>query len=94
MEKVANVRKQYIKKLPAIVHLDGSARVQTVVFKENPLFFKVLKEFEKISKFPILLNTSLNVNGEPLAASPDDALTTFYNSGLDIIFLGNYLIKK
>ena len=94
MERVFKVKKRYIDKLPGIVHLDNTARVQTVNKKTNPDFYKILKEFEKISGFPILLNTSFNINGEPIVCSPDDAINTFYNSGLDILMLGDYCIKK
>ena len=94
MERVFKVRNRYIDKLPGIVHLDNTARVQTVSKKTNPDFYKILKEFEKISGFPILLNTSFNINGEPIVCSPDDAINTFFNSGLDILMLGDCCIKK
>lgn len=94
MERVFKVKKSYIDKLPGIVHLDNTARVQTVNKKTNPDFYKILEEFEKISGFPILLNTSFNINGEPIVCSPDDAINTFFNSGLDILMLGDCCIKK
>ena len=94
MERVFKVKKEYIEKLPGIVHLDNSARVQTVNKFTNPDFYKILKEFEKISGFPILLNTSFNINGEPIVYSPDDAVNTFFNSGLDALMLGDVLIEK
>lgn len=94
MERVFKVKKNYIDKLPGIVHLDNTARVQTVNKKSNPNFYKILEEFEKISGFPILLNTSFNINGEPIVCSPDDAINTFFNSGLDILMLGDCCIKK
>ena len=53
-----------------------------------------IKEFEKISGFPIILNTSFNINGEPIVLSPDDALNTFFNSGLEYLVLEKYLIQK
>ena len=77
-----------------VAHLDHTARVQTVNKKTNPDFYKILKEFENISGFPILLNTSFNVNGEPIVSSPDDAIKTFFNSGLDLLLLNNILISK
>ena len=94
MERVFKVKKRYIDKLPGIVHIDNTARVQTVNKKTNPDFYKILEEFEKISGFPILLNTSFNINGEPIVCSPDDAINTFFNSGLDILMLGDCCIKK
>ncbi len=94
MEKVFKIKNKYKFKLPAVSHLDYSARVQTVKKETNPIFYKILKEFEKISGFPILLNTSFNVNGEPIVNSPDDALNTFFNSGLDFLIMNDILISK
>ena len=94
MERVFKIKKKYINKLPGISHLDNTARIQTVNQVTNPDFYKILKEFEKISGFPILLNTSFNVNGEPIVATPDDAINTFFNSGLDTIIMGEVIIEK
>ena len=94
MERVFKIKKNYVDKLPGIAHLDSTARVQTVSKITNPDFYKILKEFGKISGFPILLNTSFNINGEPIVCSPDDAINTFFNSGLDMVMLGDLLIKK
>ena len=94
MERVFKIKKNYINRLPGIVHLDNTARVQTVNRTTNPDFYKILKEFEKISGFPILLNTSFNINGEPIVCSPDDAINTFFKSGLDVLMIGDILIKK
>jgi carbamoyltransferase len=78
----------------AVVHVDNSARLQTVNKEANPLLHELLLEFKKLTDFPILLNTSFNVNGEPIVCTPDDALSTFYNSGLTHLVLGNYLVQK
>ena len=94
MERVFEVRKKYRKDLPGITHLDNSARVQTVNKDTNINFYKILNEFEKLSGFPILLNTSFNINGEPIVCTPDDALNTFYNSGIDVLVIGNFAIFK
>ena len=94
MEKVGKVKKNYQKKLQAITHLDGSARGHTVDKKDNKDFYDILKEFEKLSTFAILLNTSFNINGEPIVCSPDDALNTFFNSKLDVLIIGDYMINK
>jgi carbamoyltransferase len=94
MEKVVRVRKEYGEKLPAITHADGSARLQTVERAENGPFYGVLIEFEKLTGFPIVLNTSFNINKEPIVLNPDDALNTFFNSGLEYLFIGPYLIRK
>lgn len=81
-------------KLPAITHVDNSARVQTVKKSENPKFYELLNSFYKLTGCPVLLNTSYNVMGEPIVCSPVDALSTFYNSGLEYCVIGNYIIKK
>ncbi len=94
MEKVALVRKAYRDKFPAITHVDGSARVQTVTEQINPFLHGVVSEFEKKTACPAVLNTSLNINGEPIALSPDDALNTFYNSGLEYLAAGSFLVTK
>ena len=77
-----------------MTHLDDSARLQTVNKNENNDFYKILIEFEKLTNFPILLNTSFNVNGEPIVNSPDDAISTFCNCKLKTLIIGDYLIKK
>ena len=94
MEKVVQIKKEFQKKLPAVTHVDGSGRIQTVSKSHNPFFYDLILEFSKISNFPILLNTSFNVNNEPIACSVGDALNTFYNSGLKKLLINNYLISK
>ncbi len=94
MEKVVKVKKKYRNKLQATTHYDGSSRVQTVTKELNSDFYKVLKEFKKLSGIPILLNTSLNINSEPIVMTPDDAISNFYNSGLDCIVIGDFLLEK
>ena len=61
---------------------------------KNNYLYNVINEFYKLSNIPVVLNTSFNVNGEPIVLTPDDALTTFYNSGLKYLFLDKYLIEK
>lgn len=80
--------------LPAITHIDQSARVQTVNREMNPKIHMLLNSFYKAYGCPVLLNTSFNVMGEPIVCSPQDALSTFEKSGLDYCVIGNYLIKK
>ena len=94
MERVINVRNKYINKLKAITHIDHTARVHTVNKNENLDFYRILIEFEKITGYPILLNTSFNINGEPIVCSPDDAISTFYNSKIDILVLEDFKIQK
>ena len=94
MEKAVKVRDLWKKKIPAITHIDNTARVQTVMKSVNPIFFDLISEFNKITKIPILLNTSFNLNGEPIVCTPRDAIRTFFSCGLDILILGDFIIKK
>jgi carbamoyltransferase len=94
MEKVVYARPGYVEKFKAVVHVDNSARLQTVSQESNPLLHNLLIEYKKISGFPVLLNTSFNINGEPIVCTPDDALNTFFNSGLTHLVIGNFLVEK
>jgi carbamoyltransferase len=80
--------------LPAITHVDKSARVQTVNEKDNPCFAGLLAEFEKLTGCPILLNTSFNVRGEPIVCTPADAFLCFVNTDIDCLVLGNTIIDR
>src|SRR5574341_1241587 len=91
---VAQVREDKKNQIPAVTHVDGSARIQTVSQKQNPLFYVVLKEFEKLTGCPVLLNTSFNLKGEPIVCTPQDAYSTFIRSGLDYLIMGNYILDK
>jgi carbamoyltransferase len=77
---------------PGVVHIDGTSRVQTVSEKENKKFYKLINEFYKITNCPILINTSLNING-PIAESPSDAFNFFLESGAKCIVLNNWIIE-
>jgi carbamoyltransferase len=94
MEKVVQTRLEFVHRLKAVVHIDNSARLQTIAQKDNPLLHELLLEFKKLTGLPILLNTSFNVNGEPIVCTPDDALNTFFNSGLTHLIMGNFLVEK
>ncbi len=81
--------------IPAVLHkADKSMRPQTVTKDANPLYYKLIREFEKITGIPVVLNTSFNVAGEPIVCSPKDALGTFFKSGMDYLVMGNYLVRK
>ena len=94
MEKVVRVRQEFRERIPAVTHFDGSGRLQTVQKSENPYFYSIIQEFEKLTGIPVVLNTSFNVNGEPIVLSPDDALNTFFNSGLEYLVMEDWLISK
>ena len=78
------LREKYKNKLPSIVHVDGTVRPQSVNFKTNKKFFNLIKEFEKLSGHPVLLNTSFNIQGEPIVNTPEDAIRCFSGTGIDI----------
>ncbi len=81
-------------KVPAITHLDYSARVQTVSEDQNLLLHKLISLFDRQTGVPILINTSFNVRGEPIVESPEDALLCFLKTDLDALFIGHYLVEK
>lgn len=81
-------------KIPEVVHVDGSGRPQVVTAESNPRFYKLLKAFHRRTGVPVVINTSFNRRGEPMVCSPQDALTTFYNCGLEYLAIGDFLIRK
>tara|TARA_B100000029_G_scaffold54746_1_gene49677 strand:- start:7000 stop:8787 length:1788 start_codon:yes stop_codon:yes gene_type:complete len=93
--KYAGLRKLYLKRsiVPAVTHVDYSARIQTIS-KNNNSVYKLLKKFYQITKCPILVNTSFNVKDEPIVCTPLDAYKCFLNTGLDLLVLGNYIISN
>lgn len=92
MNQVVKVKSEYRSKLPAITHIDGTARVQSVTPSNS--IYKLLIEFEKLSGYPILLNTSFNIKDRTMVLTPKDAIWTFLNTDMDILVMDNYLIKK
>ena len=94
MERVYKIKKKWHKIIPAVTHIDGTGRLQTVNKDIHKKFYNLIKEFYKITDVPVLLNTSFNLNGEPVVMKPEDAIKTFYSCGLDILVIGNYIIKK
>ena len=81
--------------IPAVTHVDYSARVQTVNEKTNPIYYKLIKKFKEKTSCPVIVNTSFNVRGEPIVNTPKDAFDCFMGTELDTLVIGNfYLIKK
>ncbi len=91
---VTRVRSEYREIMPAITHIDGSARVQTVSESNNPRFWQLIKAFESLSDLPVVLNTSFNVRGQPIVCTPDEAIETFSTANLDAVIVGDYLLTK
>lgn len=94
MERAVQVKKEWKNKIQAVCHVDNSARVQSVYKDTNPKFYKLIEEYSKITNIPVLLNTSYNLNGEPIVCTPTDAIRTFFSCGLDILVIGKYIIRK
>jgi carbamoyltransferase len=80
--------------IPAVTHVDYSARIQTVHFNTNPLFHKLLSRFKALTGCPILVNTSFNVRGEPIVCTPEDAFRCFMGNELDMLVVGNCVLQK
>jgi carbamoyltransferase len=94
MERVLRYRSEKRAEVPAVVHVDGSGRVQTVGDEGSPRFRRLLERFAAATGVPLVLNTSFNLNGEPIVDSPDDAIRTFYSCGLEVLYLGDVRIHK
>lgn len=92
MNQVVTVKDEYLDKLPAVTHIDGTARIQTVY--KHTIMYDLLVEFEKLSGYPILLNTSFNVKDKTMVLTPKDAIDTFNNTDIDLLIIDNYLIYK
>jgi carbamoyltransferase len=86
--------KQVRSKLPAVTHVDGSARVQTVRREDNPLFHSVIESFHRKTGCPVIVNTSFNLRGEPIVCTPEDAYRCYRRTNLDALVLGPFLIQK
>jgi len=90
----AQVRPDKSAVIPAVTHVDGSARPQTVEKEINPLYWRLLDEFGKRTGVPVILNTSFNLRGEAIVHTPTDAIRTFFSSGMDALVIGSFLVEK
>ena len=91
---VKRVRPEWQDRIPAVVHVDGTARVQTVRHEHNARLYELLMEFALLTGVPVLLNTSFNVKGEPIVETPQDAIKCFLATGMDYLVLHDMLIAK
>jgi carbamoyltransferase len=91
---VVPVRPEHHKTLPAITHVDGSGRLQTVFRETNPLYYGLIERFGQATGVPVVLNTSFNLKGEPIVTTPANAHNTFMKSDMDLLVLGNVLVRK
>ncbi|HWP82574.1 MAG TPA: carbamoyltransferase [Bacteroidota bacterium] len=90
---VAQVRKDR-RTIPAVTHVDGSARLQTISRNQNPLFYDLIAEFERQTGCPVVINTSFNVRGEPIVCSPEEAWRCFIRTEMDCLVMGSFIVEK
>jgi carbamoyltransferase len=88
------LRPEWKERIPAAVHVDGSARAQTVSADDEPLVHALLRAFERLTGIPVLINTSLNTAGRPMVDDPRDALECFGSAPVDLLVLGPFLIRR
>jgi len=81
-------------KIPAVTHIDYSARLQTVKEQDNPIYYKLLREFKRLTGCPVIINTSFNIRGEPIVCSAEDAYKCFMRTEMDYLAIGSYLLDK
>jgi carbamoyltransferase len=91
MTLAPRVRPEARDRIPAAVHVDGTARIQTVERGSNPRYYGLIEAFGRLTGVPVLLNTSFN-RSEPIVASPRDAVACYLESGMDVLVLGNYYV--
>jgi len=85
---------QVRSRIPAVTHIDGSARIQTLTRSQNPRLYGLLEQFEAVTGCPVLINTSFNVRGEPIVCTPDDAYRCFVNTEMDFLVLDRFLLER
>jgi len=91
---IADVKEDARSKIPAVTHIDGTARVQTVTQESNARYYDLIKTFGEVTGTYVLLNTSFNVAGEPIVETPEDAMRCFLSTGIDALCIGDYLLIK
>jgi carbamoyltransferase len=91
---VARVRPEKADRLPAVTHVDGTARVQTVRYDQNPLYYDLIREFGSLTGVPVLVNTSFNVRGEPIVCTPEQAFNSIAHTYMDYLILGDALVPE
>ena len=80
--------------IPSVTHVDGSARPQTMECEINPLYYRLIDVFGKLTDVPVVMNTSFNLRGDAIVHTPTDALRTFFSSGMDALVIGSFLVEK
>jgi len=95
-QKLFGIKKLNVlrSKIPAVTHVDYSARIQTVSYKTNPKYYNLIKEFYKLTGCPLIVNTSFNIRGEPIVNTPEDSFRCFMGTGIDLLVIGNCILRK
>jgi len=88
------VKEAYRKKVPSVVHVDGTGRLQTVTKEQNERYYRVIKEFGKLEGIPIMVNTSFNIRGEPIVCKPEEAYRCMMGTGIDYVVMDRFLIAR
>jgi carbamoyltransferase len=91
---VTPVREAKRDVIPAVTHVDGTGRLQMVVREGNARYYDLIERFGQATGVPVVLNTSFNLRGEPIVNTPREAYATFQRSGLDVLVLGNYFVRR
>jgi carbamoyltransferase len=86
--------RQLRSRIPAVTHIDGSARIQTLARSQNARLYRLIEKFEAVTGCPVLVNTSFNVRGEPIVCTPDDAYRCFVNTEMDYLVLNDFLLER
>jgi predicted NodU family carbamoyl transferase len=94
MTSTFTVRPSVRDRIPAVTHVDGTARVQTVSKEISPLYHRLISEVDRRTGVPVVLNTSFNIKGQPIVENPNQAISTFYGSGLDMLVAGSFVLEK
>ena len=91
---VPKIKEEMKDKIPSLVHIDGTCRIQSVTKKENGAYYDLINEFKNITGVPLIIDTSFNLAGDPIIETPTDALKCFLSTQIDILVLGDYIVKK
>lgn len=89
----ADVKKEQIKNISGVVHVDGTARLQTVNKQDNPMYYRLIQHFGELTGIYLVINTSFNLDGMPIVETPYDAIVCFAKSELDYLIIGNFVLR-
>ena len=93
-DNILEIANQTRSDIPAVTHVDYSARIHTVDARDKPDYYQLIKEFEKLTGYGVIVNTSFNVRGEPIVCTPQDAYKCFMRTGMDMLVMENQIVYK